>query len=143
MVNSIPVPAPTPDTVGFWAALKEHELRVPHCSSCDSYFFPPMPGCPECGAGEQSVELRAVSGKGRVHSWFVAHHAFHPAFEAEVPYVVLDVHLDEGPRINGRLLGFPADQIVPGMAVEAHYEDLPQFTRLAFTASAPEKEARR
>ncbi len=141
MENSFPAPSPTPDSEPFWNALRNHQLRLPYCSSCESHFFPPMPGCPTCGAGEDSIGMRPVSGKGHVYSWFVAHHAFHPGFEADIPYAVLDVDLVEGPRVNGRLTGCATDAIVPGMAVQACFEDFPEFTRLAFTPSAALEEA--
>jgi hypothetical protein len=50
----------------------------------------------------------------------------------DVPYAVLDVTLEEGPRINGRLLNAPFSQIAPDLPVRAVFEDLPDFTRLAF-----------
>lgn len=135
METPVPAPSPTPDSQEFWTSLRDHVLRLPYCSSCESYFFPPMPGCPGCGAGESSVRMRPASGRGHVNSWFVAHHAFDPAFADDVPYVVLDVNLAEGPRVNGRLLGCAKEDVTPGMEVRACFEDLPGFTRLAFTAA--------
>jgi hypothetical protein len=132
MSTPIPAPVPTPDSAPFWESLREHVLRIPYCRSCGCHFFPPMPGCPECLAGEDAIEWRPVAGTGRVHSWFVAHHAFSPAFEADVPYAVLDVHLDEGVRVNGRLIGLPTSQVRADMVVRAAFEDLSNFTRLAF-----------
>ncbi|MFD9502343.1 Zn-ribbon domain-containing OB-fold protein [Streptomyces sp. NPDC060035] len=143
MTTNVPAPVPGPDSAPFWEGLREHTLRIPFCHTCDRWFFPPMPGCPECGAGEDHIEMREVAGTGRVHSWFVAHHAFHPAFEADVPYAVLDVDLDEGPRINGRFIGAAFDRIKPGMVVRAAFEDLPEFTRLAFEPVGPHGEDRR
>jgi uncharacterized OB-fold protein len=36
-----------------------------------------------------------ASGRGRVHSWTVAHHPFHPGFKEELPYIVAIVDLEE------------------------------------------------
>lgn len=132
MTISTPAPKPTPDSEGFWIGLAERELRIPRCNACGSYFFPVMPGCPDCSAEEGSVELVPVSGKGRIFSWFVARHAFHPAFVDELPYVVLEVELDEGPRIYGRLAGDVNQELEANMPVEAQFEDVDDFTRLAF-----------
>lgn len=132
MTMQLPAPVPTVDSAPFWEALREHVLRIPFCRACGRFSFPPMAGCPECGAGEGDIEMRPVAGTGRVHSWFVAHHAFHPAFAEDVPYAVLDVVLDEGPRINGRFVGAPPERLEAGMAVRAVFEDVGDFTRLAF-----------
>jgi uncharacterized OB-fold protein len=40
-----------------------------------------------------------------VHSWTVAHHPFHPAFAGDLPYTLVIVDLDEGPRALGRYRG--------------------------------------
>ena len=58
-----------------------------------------------------------ASGRGRVYSWTVAHHAYHPGFKAEVPYVLLTVDLDEGVRALGRLKGDHAERLKIGLAV--------------------------
>lgn len=76
--------------------------------------------------------MRAVSGRGTVFSWIVAHHAFHPAFEPDVPYVVLEVKLEEGPRVNARFVEAPTSVLQAGMPVEVRFEDMGGFTRLAF-----------
>lgn len=46
-----------------------------------------------------------ASGRGRVYSWVTIHRALDPAFAEDVPYTVLSVDLDEGPRMFGRLCG--------------------------------------
>ncbi|MDA0824063.1 MAG: OB-fold domain-containing protein [Proteobacteria bacterium] len=46
-----------------------------------------------------------ASGKGKIHSWTVAHHPYHPAFVTEVPYTLVLVDLVEGPRAMGRWNG--------------------------------------
>lgn len=132
MTPSIPAPRPTEDSAPFWASLREHVLRLPYCRACERFSFPPLPGCTACGADESAVEWRESAGTGRVHSWFVARRAFHPAFERDLPYVVVDVVLDDGPRINGRLVGVDPSAVVADTPVRPVFEDLDDFTRLAF-----------
>ena len=50
--------------------------------------------CAVCG---KPVELRPVSGRGRIHSYSVFHAPFNSKLPA--PYTVLLVELDEGPRL--------------------------------------------
>jgi hypothetical protein len=59
----------------------------------------------------------ALSGAGTVRSWTVCHHAFLPAFEDALPYVLALAELDEGVRVNLQLQGVPADRLRVGMRV--------------------------
>ena len=52
------------------------------------------------------------------------HQVLHPAFREEVPYNLIVVELDEGPRLTSNLVGTPDDQIRVGMRVEAVFEQL-------------------
>ncbi len=54
----------------------------------------------------QSAQLvhRPASGRGVVHSYSVVHRAPGPEFKDDVPYCVLLVELDEGPRMIATLV---------------------------------------
>jgi uncharacterized protein len=121
-------PEPTPESGPFWDALRAGRLELPYCPAGEHFFFPPMPGCPDCGS--DAVEYRPVSGAGRVYSWIVAHYAFDPEFAPDVPYTIVTVDLAEGPRIYGRWSGDP-DALADGLAVRAvvlHRKDVPLLT---------------
>ena len=66
---------------------------------------------------------RALSGAGAVHSWVGYRRAYLPEFEPLMPYDVLCVSLDGGPRIFGRLVG--GGEVEIGMAVQAIVERFP------------------
>jgi uncharacterized OB-fold protein len=53
--------------------------------------------------------LIEASGRGRVHSWTVAHHPFHPGFKEELPYIVAIVDLAEGVRMSAQMRGVTPD----------------------------------
>jgi uncharacterized OB-fold protein len=125
-------PIPTPDSQYFWDGLREGKLLIPHCTACGRHFFPPMPGCPYCGADPEKVERVEASGEGTVYSWIVAHYAFDPTLAGEVPYTILTVDLAEGARINGRLIGASGDDVQAGMKVRAQYQDRGEFSILCF-----------
>lgn len=112
------LPHPTPESAFFWDGLRDGVLLLPYCTACDHYFFPPMPGCPQCGADLDHVEHRPASGSGHLYSWIVAHYAFDPYFAAETPYAVVTVTLSEGPRIYGRWLG-DENELAPELDVVA------------------------
>ena len=100
------VPIPTPETKPFWDGMKEGELRVQYCLDCDRYYFYPRPVCRHCLS--RNVEWRAVSGRGRLHTFTVSYRASRNApFPA--PFVIAVVELDEGPRIMTNLVEVEPD----------------------------------
>ena len=129
-----PIPIPTLETKPYWDACRQHELRIQQCKSCGEYRHYPQPMCPACYSFE--VDWLKVSGKGRVYSWVVCHHAFHPAFTEEVPYAVVTIELDEGVRLISRMVDTKPEELEIDMPVEVVFEDvneeitLPMFKRL-------------
>lgn len=97
------LPAPAADTAQFQAGLREGRLLLQRCQSCRRARYPVAPACPYCGAAEHGWEQ--FDGRGAVHSWVRYQRAFHAAFAALVPYVVVSVELEAGPRMFGRQLG--------------------------------------
>ena len=63
-----------------------------------------------------------ASGNGRVHSWTVTHHAFHPGFKPDLPYTLVTVDLDEGVRMNAQLRGLDPTELRIGLPVRIDYE---------------------
>ena len=107
-------PETDPNTQWWWDALARGEFRVPHCTSCDGSFFPPMPACPHCGS--TAVDHRRSTGDGTIYSWITVHLAQDPAFVDETPYTVVAVHLPEGARLFGRIA---EGKLADGMPVRA------------------------
>ena len=65
--------------------------------------------CPACGSTQLSWQ--ASSGKGRVYSYSQVQVAFQgPHWQSQLPYTVVLIDLDEGPRMLSRWLG-PSDQL--------------------------------
>ena len=79
-----------------------------------------------------------MKGTGRLYTWTVVHRAMHPAFMGDVPYAVVVVELDEGPRIVSGMVDCPVDELVMEMPVEVVFEQsdrwgdkvLPRFRRV-------------
>lgn len=142
--QTVPRPEPDPDEGSrpYWEGLREHCLLLQRCTACGEVRHYPRPLCARCHAFEHDwVE---ACGRGRVHSWTVCHHAFHPAFRDDVPYVMITVDLEEGVRVQAPLRGGTAaaltGQMRIGTAVRIAFEDvsadlaLPAF-RLADSGS--------
>ncbi len=117
-----PLPRITPDTQPFWDALRSRKLVLPYCSDCGRPHLPPGPVCPNCFSDR--LEWRPVSGRGRVSTWTVVHKAWFPAFAGDVPYNVVQVELDEGPRLTTSVVGAPNERLAVGLAVVADFDDV-------------------
>jgi uncharacterized OB-fold protein len=94
---SFPLPDETPLSRPYWDALRRGRLTFQRCRKCGHAWLPPRAECPECLAAEW--DWADASGKGRVISWVIYHHAYHEAFRDRLPYNVALVELDEGPRL--------------------------------------------
>jgi uncharacterized OB-fold protein len=100
-----PVPHPSSLSAPYWQGTAEGKLRLQRCVRCGKVRHYPQLLCSDCYSDQ--VEWITASGLGTVHSWTVAHHAFHPAFRGDLPYTLVVVDLPEGPRALGRLEGEP------------------------------------
>ena len=78
-----PLPEPTRDSKPYWDGLNEERLLLQQCAACMRIRHYPRPVCDACYSME--VAWIEASGRGRVHSWTVAHHPFHPGFKVVVP----------------------------------------------------------
>ena len=96
-----PVPHPTPESQPYWDGAANGKLRLQRCTACGKFRNYAQLVCTECYS--LGVEWVDATGRGLVHSWTVAHHAFLPAFKDDLPYTLVIVDLEEGPRMMGRL----------------------------------------
>jgi uncharacterized OB-fold protein len=121
-----PVPIPDESSASYWSAAAEHVLTVARCRQCGQFSMPPDVVCPHCRSSDPHFEFTPVSGRGAVRSWTVVRQAFLPGFTADLPFVLVDVELDEqaGLRLIGRLLDGPDADLHVGDAVTVGFEDL-------------------
>ena len=126
MTLTRPVPVPDELSAPYWAAAAGHELHLPRCSVCAHLVLPPGPVCPNCHSTDPSFRYERVSGRGRVRSWTVLHQSFLPGFDELLPFVLVDVELDDQPelRMIARLLDGPEAPLRLGATVEVAFEDL-------------------
>lgn len=115
-----PVPDITPEMKPFFDGARQHELWVQRCTGCNDYRFPARELCSACLSRQSTWER--VSGRGSVYSFTIMHQVYHPSFAAEVPYAVVIVELEEGPRLTSNLVGVPIDQVRIGLPVEVTFE---------------------
>ena len=130
---SKPVPHPSELSAPYWESLSQGVLSLQRCARCEKFRHYPRLVCDGCYS--MDVDWVEASGRGEIHSWTVAHHAFHPGFVGDLPYVLAVVDLEEGVRALGRLRGVPPVDIRIGLPVQFTVEQredglaLPVFVR--------------
>lgn len=126
MSASRPVPVPDDRSRPYWDAAAAHVLVMARCSRCGTFAMPPDIVCPHCHSTEPDFTFVPVSGRGVVRSWTVLHQSFLPGFDDLVPFVLVDVELDDQAdlRTVGRLLDGPDAPLTIGARVVVAFEDL-------------------
>lgn len=96
----------TPTIEAYEQYIRSEDFHAYKCAHCGAVIAPPSGVCYACGGTE--MKWTKVSGKGTLISFTVIHVA-PEEFQAEVPYFVAIVELEEGTRISARLKGFDAE----------------------------------
>jgi uncharacterized OB-fold protein len=138
--SSRPVPVPDERSQPYWDAAADHVLAMARCSRCGAFSMPPDTVCSHCHRSDPDFTFVPVSGRGVVRSWTVMHQSFLPGFDDLVPFVLVDVELDEQPdlRTIGRLLDGPDAPLAIGARVVVAFEDLaPGVSVPAFELETP------
>jgi uncharacterized OB-fold protein len=110
-----PRPIPDADTAQLWGGLREGKLLLQHCEDCRHVQYYQQALCRACG--RENLVHRSASGRGKVHSFSVVNRAPGPAFKADVPYAVLLVELEEGPRMISTYVGGDPTEVMFDMDV--------------------------
>jgi len=117
-----PLPEPTKGSAPFWDGLKAQRLVLQRCAQCKKIRHYPRPMCDAC----HSMEAEWVEGspKGKVYSWMVAHHPFHPGFKRDLPYIVLTVDMHDGVRMVAPMTGNDPSRLSLGQSVTLGFEKI-------------------
>ena len=124
------VPFPRGEERAWFEAAAEGTVALTRCRACGAHSVARVV-CPSCGSTD--VETVHGSGRGEVYSCTVLYRAGRPGFEADVPYVVAVIELEEGPRVMANVVGCDPETVAIGMRVRMTPEDrgeivVPQFT---------------
>lgn len=115
-----PLPELNTENRPFWEACREGRLAMQKCRACGHIRYPIQGVCPKC-LSEQS-EWIDLSGEGEVLSRLVFHQVYHKAFANDVPYNVVLVQLDEGPRMFSNVVVVPNEDVKVGMRVVVTFD---------------------
>lgn len=98
----------------FWREIQtRYNLKGSKCRICGTIYFPPRIVCRTCketyvkgASGAKDTHIMEdvnLSGNGEILTYTTVHVA-PPGFEDQVPYNMVIVKLDEGPKITGQLV---------------------------------------
>jgi uncharacterized OB-fold protein len=121
-IDAKPRPRISPDNKPFWDGCQRHELVLPTCEDCGRAHLPPGPVCPFCFSDR--LHWPKASGRGVISTFVVVHKAWFPAFAGEIPYNVVQVELEEGPRLTANVVGAKPEDLAVGRAVEIVFDDV-------------------
>jgi uncharacterized OB-fold protein len=129
-----PLPIVTADNRAYWAAAKAHRFELPKCRTCGAWIYPIAPLCQRCWS--EDIEWAPLSGLGSVSSWVVYHRAFDPSFKDDLPYMVVEIEIDEGVRLISNLVDTEPDAVYRGMRVMVTFDDVtPDITLVKFATA--------
>lgn len=122
MTNTLPPRIPpqlTRANRAFWTSGRDGILKINHCTSCAKFVHPPVDRCPDCST---NLEPQAVSGNGKVFTFTINRHQYHP--DVPPPYVIAIVELDEQPgiRFTTNIIDCDLDAVHIGMPVRVAFE---------------------
>ena len=123
-VESPVVPIPNKLSQAFWDGAKNSELVIQRCKACGHWQHEPEPICAACLSFDLGYE--AVAGTGVIDTFCIPVQAFHPSFEAKLPYVLVVVELSEQPglKLVSNIVDADPDEVRVGDRVEVVFRDL-------------------
>jgi uncharacterized OB-fold protein len=127
-------PAPIADEASqpFFDAAAQGKLLIKHCDACNRYLAPQAELCDACFTTE--LDWKEASGKGTIYSFIVNHQVSHPGFAGVVPYNIIVVETDEGPRLNSNYVG-ANEELKVDMPVKVAFEQVGDVAVPKWTAA--------
>jgi uncharacterized protein len=92
----------TPIVAAFREGLERGELLIQKCAECRKLNMYPRYACPFCQS--ETLHWQRATGRGRLHSFTVLRMGAPEGFEADLPYALGVIKLEEGVQLLARLL---------------------------------------
>ena len=117
-----PLPLVDERSKPFWSASKNKLIQLPQCTVCQNIRAQFEIFCPKCGS--ELFDWKTLSGYGKIWSHCVFYQKYFPEFEKDLPYVVVLVELDEGPKLISNIVDQGLAQLRVGLRVRAYFDDV-------------------
>ncbi len=98
-----PVPRPNADSRPYWEGCNRGELLFQRCDECGHAQFYPRSLCVKCHS--RALSWQRSGGRASVYSFTELHRAAIPSYQADVPYLVVLLELEEGFRLMTNVEG--------------------------------------
>ncbi|MDG6988496.1 MAG: Zn-ribbon domain-containing OB-fold protein [Nitrososphaerota archaeon] len=93
-----------------------YRLIGSRCTGCGAECFPPVYRCRKCGSEE--IEDKEMPKSGKIVTYTQLHEPL-PGFEAQAPFYLAVVELDNGAKILTQLVDSPDESVKTGAKVVA------------------------
>lgn len=125
MTGATPLPSPLdglpPEAREYYERCAAGELCIQRCDDCGALRHHPRPHCTTC-LSPRWTWVRC-SGRGTVHAVTVVRQNQNPRFRDRLPYAVVVVELEEGPRMLSGTTGTATEAVRVGMPVRVVFEE--------------------
>ena len=86
------------------------------CKDCGAEFFPPLYKCRKCGS--ENIEDKEMPKSGKIMTYTQLHEPL-PGFEAQAPFYLAVVELENGGRVLTQIVDSPDESVKIGAKVRA------------------------
>jgi uncharacterized OB-fold protein len=117
----------------FWDGIAHDTLVMQRCAHDGHIRFPIQDSCPRCLS--ELYDWVPLTGRGTVLSKVTFHRAYKPEWADRVPYDVIFVQLDEGPRMFSGPVGGQHGMLAIGDRVTARFEEVRPGSKLPVFAA--------
>ncbi len=108
---------------GVWRKIRAiYNIQGNLCKTCGTNYFPPRLVCPTCRR-KGLLEPHKMKGLGRVYSFAIVRQA-PEEFKRQMPYVIAQVELDEGPRLTAQIVNVDPEDVKIGMRVRSCFRKI-------------------
>ena len=115
----------------YWDSLKEHSVKVQKCNGCGAFRYVPKEICNKCLSTDYC--WAPIRPTGEVYTYTVIRRAPTAAYQAEAPYALVHVAMDDGFRMIATMTNTDPESVRIGQRVKvAYYDVTPQWTLLQF-----------
>ena len=122
------LPIQYPEEAPHWEAAKRHVLKLQRCNGCGKAWYPIGPTCPFCLSAD--FQWEEMSGRGVISNVVIFHKGWTDYLKKQAPYAVIQVELEEGPRLTCNFVGDLPSAANIGMPVEAVWDDVTEEVSL-------------
>jgi len=119
---------PSPETLEYWRAVADDRFVIKQCGGCSKHHHPRRMFCYDCGSDD--MRWVPASGNGEIYTYSVVHRAPTEAFQAETPYTVGILQLDEGVFFFSRFLTRDGGKVAIGAKAHVEFEEVSTYGKM-------------